>query len=169
MLTVNQPEKKEIKSIRRENGSLYLVSEEGMHRLQPLNNKIIRITFTKQKIFSEREKIGVCYKNVFLDWSYEVTSNQIIVYLKELILTIDKEDLTYRYYNKNMQLLLEEIQGTGKILDEYESMVIDDSIEHDLEKVVTPDGEKTIVKHNALKKGEKLYHTFLNLKFQGTT
>ena len=92
MLTVNQPEKKEMKSIRRENGSLYLISEEGMHRLQPLNDQIIRVTFTKHKIFSEREKIGVCYNNVFQDWSYKVTINHIVVYLKELIVIIAKVD-----------------------------------------------------------------------------
>ena len=63
------------------------------------------------------------------------------------------------YYDKNNNILLKEKASESKVLEEFQSYIVDESSPMSVESVETPDGIKNVVREAAKIPGKKLYHT----------
>ena len=59
MLYAEPPKSTAIYKVEKQGTAWVMYSEKGMHRLCPMNDKVIRITYTERDTFSERDKPGV--------------------------------------------------------------------------------------------------------------
>ena len=77
MLNVVKGKSRAIEKAERKENSLYLYSEAGIHRIEPKNDAVIRVTYTQREEFSNTEKPGVLLRTVFPDWDYMETDTEI--------------------------------------------------------------------------------------------
>jgi len=161
-----RPEGKILKVSRIED-TLVLHSEAGILGLQPQNEFIIRVMYTKGKEFYDGLGIGIVRNEPFYDWRYEETENAVRLVTSDVELEISKTTSSIKYYDRKGKLLLSERSKESRILEEFDSfrMVLDEKSV--VEKIETPDGIKGIVKESAKIFDKKLYHTRLFLNWQG--
>ena len=166
MLEAKKRPEGKISKVSRIKDTLVLHSEAGMLGLQPQNEFIVRVMYTKREEFHDGLGIGIVRNELFSDWRYEETENAVILVTADVKLEISKTTSSIRYYDINGKLLLAERFKESRILEEFDSfrMVLDEkSI---VEKIETPDGIKGIVKESAKTFDKKLYHTRLFLDWQ---
>ena len=154
-----------IKAERKEN-RLFLYSERGMHRIEPKSAGIVRVTYTERESFSERKKAGVICKSVWEDWEYVEDSETITYRSPELIIVIRKESASFAYYDGKGILLLRERDTESRELEEFQSYELAGEEGAVVEKIVTPDGTKEVIKEASRIQGEKFFHTRLYLQWQ---
>lgn len=150
----------------RKDDSLFLYSERGMHRIQKKGTGILRITYTERESFSERKKPGVIKKDVLSDWDYRENSNCVEFLSPEVRIVADKSTGTFMYYDGEGTLLLRERRKESRELEEFQSYELAGEEGVVIEKVVTPDGTKEVVKEASRVAGERFYHTRLHLEWQ---
>ena len=66
MLNVVKGKSRAIEKAERKENSLYLYSEAGIHRIEPKNDAVIRVTYTQREEFSNTEKPGVLLRTCLL-------------------------------------------------------------------------------------------------------
>lgn len=154
-----------IKTERKED-SLFLYSERGMHRIQKKGDGIVRITYTEREAFSVRKKPGVVKTEVCADWEYREDGETVEFLSSEVRIVADKNTGTFSYYDGAGGLLLRERKTESKELEEFQSYELAGEEGVVVEKVVTPDGTKEVVKEAARIAGERFYHTRLHLEWQ---
>ncbi|HHV13148.1 MAG TPA: DUF5110 domain-containing protein [Clostridiales bacterium] len=166
MLEVVKRPDNRILDVIRINDALILKSENAMLKLEPKTPEIIRIVYTSRESFSEVEKPGVIFRESFSDWSYEETEDQIKLSTNKLHLTVNREKASIRYYDSGKKLLLAEREYESRNLEEFDSYrtVVDENTK--IERIVTPDGIKEVVKDAAKVFDQKLYKTRLYLEWQ---
>ena len=166
MLIVNKRPDRKITKVERLNDALILYSDCGMIKLEPKSPEIIRVAYTLKETFSDQEKPGVIFKSSFDDWNYEETDNEIQLDTSKLHLSVNKVTSSIRYCDKYGKLLLAEREYESKTLEEFDSFktVVDENTK--IERIVTPDGIKEIVKDAAKVFDQKLYKTRLYLDWQ---
>ena len=71
MLYAEPPKSRKITKVEKEGESLVLYSDMAMHRLTPISDTIIRITYTQRDAFSDRDKPGVVSSPVYTSWKYK--------------------------------------------------------------------------------------------------
>ena len=71
MLEAQKPKSAEIKRVTVEAGALILFSEKGMHRIIPMREDIVRISYTEREKFSATVKPGVIAIPNEVNWKYE--------------------------------------------------------------------------------------------------
>jgi len=150
----------------RKDDCLYLYSKRGTHRIQPKNEAVVRITYTERDAFSEREKPGVIRKEVWSGWEFREDADAVEYLASKLRIRVDKKSASFSYYDGNGCLLLREREKESRELEEFQSYVLAGEEGTVVEKVVTPDGTKEVIKEAARVQGEKLYHTRLYLEWQ---
>lgn len=145
---------------------LILHSDHGIIKLEPKSSQIIRVVYTLKDSFSDQEKPGVIYKDVYGDWNYDETEYEIRFHTSMLILHINKTTASIKYFDRNGKLLLKERDYESKNLEEFDSFktVVDENSK--IERVITPDGIKEVVKDAAKVFDQKLYKTRLYLEWQ---
>jgi hypothetical protein len=89
MLVVDQRPDKKITGVKRIKDTLILSSESGRIKLEPKSAEIVRVVYTLKDTFSEQEKPGVIYKDVFSGWDYKETENEILLDTGKLSLRIN--------------------------------------------------------------------------------
>lgn len=166
MLYAAKPKSRSIERVERKGNVLLLYSELGMHRLCPVNERVIRITYTQREKFSEREKPGVITKESYAEWSVSESDDEIVCQLGGMSIAIDRKSASYAYYGKNGELLLRERARDSKCLEEFTSYRLAGDETVKVEKVQTADGVKEYVTDAARVPDEKLYHTRLHLEWQ---
>ena len=146
--------------------ALVLYSNNGMIKLEPKASDIVRVVYTRKDEFSAQDKPGVLYKVSYSEWSYEETDKKIRLCTDKLLLDIDKTTASIRYYDRKGKLLLKEREYESKTLEEFDSFktVVDENAR--VERVVTPDGVKEVVKDAGKVFDQKLYKTRLYLDWQ---
>lgn len=166
MLVVKKRPDKKITRVNRVQDALILYTENGTIKLEPKSSEIIRVVYTLGDVFSEQEKPGIISKDVYCEWSYYETDNEIRFSTSKLCIYINKNSASIQYYNQNGKLLLKERDYESKNLEEFDSFktVIDENTK--IERVVTPDGIKEVVKDAAKIFDRKLYKTRLYLEWQ---
>lgn len=166
MLTVNKRPDNRIHQADRIKDALILYTDNGNVRLEPRSQEIIRIVYTKRDTFSEQHKPGIIIYDRFSDWDYEETKEEIRLNTGKLILCIKKESASIRYYDHQGNLLLAEREYESKSLEEFDSYktVVDENTK--IERIVTPDGIKEVVRNAGRVFDQKLYKTRLYLKWQ---
>lgn len=166
MLYAEPPRSRVISKVEKQGETLVLYSEMGMHRLCPMSDASVRITYTQRDAFSERRKPGVIAKPANVEWKYREEENQICFQSPCLTIIIDKNSASYRYYDRDGRLLLQERERDSKVLEEFQSYRLDDEETSRVIQVETPDGVKEIVTDASRVPDEKLYHTRLHLQWQ---
>lgn len=166
MLYAELPKNRKINKVEKQGEALMLYSDMGMHRLCPMSDEIIRITYTQKDQFSEREKPGVIAKPEEVSWSFREGEEQIELQTPCLTLRVDKNNAFYQYYDKEGKLLLKERERDSKVLEEFQSYKLDDEETIHTTQVETPDGVKEIVTDAAKVKEDKLYHTRMHFEWQ---
>lgn len=152
-----------IKAERRED-ALWLTLSNGLQKLVPVSDGIVRVLYTEKETFSGEEKPGVVASAPFEDWTYEEREDAILLRMKELLVEIDKESNRFRYYDAEGSLLLSERGARSKELQEFPVYRMDETV---MEKtyVDTPDGRKEVIRDAAKIQVGTAYHTRLNLEF----
>lgn len=164
MLTVTKEKSRTIERAERIENTLYLYSEIGIHRIEPKNDSVIRVTYTSRESFSRAEKPGVIRKTVFPDWNYGETDTEIQLEMKNLKLVINKRTASYRYYDGQGKLLLKERERDSKNLEEFTVYRMEEQNSR-TEKVHTPDGDKVVVMEAAKIPDGTSYHTRMYLEW----
>ncbi len=160
--SVSPPSAKILKTERR-GGSLWLYSDLGTHRLSPKNAWNICVSFTCENNFSDASRPGILKRDDFNDWNFEITDREVILRTDEITLKINLDTASYCWYNKNGNLLLQEIEKDSRNLEKFDLVKI---AEAKAEKVWTADGEKEVIKESAYEVTGHSWHSRLNLKFQ---
>lgn len=167
MLVVNKRPDSRIIQAERVNNVLILSSHNGRIKLEPKSQDIIRVVYTKRDTFSEQNKPGIIINgDDFNDWNYEETETEIRLNTEKLSLIINKTSASMIYYDNQGNLLLTEREYESKSLEEFDSYrtVVDENTK--IERIVTPDGIKEVVKDAAKVFDQKLYKTRLYLNWQ---
>ncbi|MGN6713268.1 TIM-barrel domain-containing protein [Anaerocolumna jejuensis] len=166
MLVVKRRPDKKITGVKRIQDTLILYSEDGLTKLEPKSSNIIRIVYTLKDNFSGRAKPGVVYNKLFSGWDFNETEHEIKLNTGSLSLVIDKNTASIRYYDQSGKLLLGERDYESRNLEEFDSFqtVRDENIK--VERIVTPDGIKEVVKEAPKVFDRKLYRTRLYLNWQ---
>jgi len=150
----------------RKENSLFLYSERGIHRIQKISDGIVRITYTEREAFSERIKPGVVKREVCADWEYQEDLETVTFSSADVTVVVDKKTAAFSYYDGAGTLLLRERKAESKELEEFQSYELAGEEGVVVEKVVTPDGTKEVVKEAARVAGERFYHARLHLEWQ---
>ena len=148
MLAAASPESRAITRVERREGSLYLYSQAGTHRLSPVNDRTVRVTYTESGQFSQEEKPGVLQKAPYGEWDYTEAGGQIILQMRLLKVEICRETASCRYCDGEGRVLLREREKDSKVLEEF--LVYRLSAQGSrIEKAATPDGVKDVVREAA--------------------
>lgn len=165
MLCANNPKSRMITGVERKENKLYLYSQAGMHRLEPKSDRTIRVTYTEAAKFSDIEKPGVILSETFREWVYTEDDSVISLQTDFIKVVICRETASYRYYDEMGNLLLQERENDSKILEEFPVYQLSEE-KSIIEKVVTPDGVKEVVKEASKIPDGVRYHTRLHLKWE---
>ena len=166
MLYAEPPQKRAINKVEKQEEALILYSEKGTHRLCPMSDTVIRITYTQKKNFSKREKPGVIAKPEKVLWSFCENENVIELQTPCLTIKVDKNNASYKYYDKAGKLLLKERERDSKVLEEFQAYKLDDDETVHTTQIQTPDGVKEIVMEAARVPEDMLYHTRMYFDWQ---
>lgn len=140
---------------------LYLYAEAGIYRLEPKEDGIIRVTYTQEESFLDKEKPGVIYREVYPDWSYEEEEGQIVLRMKKVCLMIQKETGEIIYWNQDGEKLFETYDAELEEFTTYRML----EEELQVEKVATADGVKDVVREAVKVPSGKSYHTRIHCRF----
>ena len=162
---IKRPDRTVINFERMEN-TLVIYTLHGMIKLEPKSPNIVRVVYTLKDTFSKDEKPGVQMRETFEKWSHEETENEVILRTDMLQVKINKSTASIRYYDERGKLLLKERDQESKNLEEFDSFswLVDENAK--IDKVVTPDGVKEVVRDAAKVFDRKLFRTRLYLEWQ---
>lgn len=163
MLYVWKEKSRIITKVERKGNALYLYSDLAIHRIVPYSDRCIRLSYTYGEDFSKKDKPGVVAVPS-AEWTFSEDAEEIVLQTAELVIRINRQTACYAYYAKDGRLLLQEAESESRELEEFTTTILSDE-EQDVEKVVTADGEKSVVKEARLVETGKAYHTKLKLVF----
>ena len=146
MLYAVSPPGTKILKVERRGDGLWLSSEFGIHRLSPKNARCIRVSFTREEDFSVNPRPGVLEREDYKDWDFEVTDEEIVLRTEEITLKINRNTASYRWFDKNGKLLLQETEKDSRSLEKFDVLKTTSA---KTEKVLTADGEKEVIKESS--------------------
>lgn len=166
MLSVIKRPERGIADFRRADNALVINTLHGMIKIEPKSSEIIRVVYTLKDTFSNHKKPGIIINEAYNEWSCDETDNEVILRTDKLQVIINKKTASIKYCDKDGKLLLKERDYESKNLEEYDfyKTVIDEGTR--IEKIVTPDGVKEVVKEAGKVFDRKLYRTRLYLDWQ---
>lgn len=164
MLDVTKEKDRRIERVERMDNSLFLYSEAGIHRLEPKNDRTVRISFTVEENFRQEKKPGVICREVYGNWNMEEDSSHVSLLLEHVRIVVDKMTGSYCYYDGDGKLMLKERDRDSKVLEAFTTYRLEENSIR-TEKVETPDGVKEVVREAAKVPDGKSYHTRLYLEW----
>lgn len=162
MLYAARPKSRAITDCKLENGYLYLYSETGTHRIAPITDSILRVTYTERSTFSDRNKPGVILKEASGEFRLVDGKESILFKSDSITLEVDKKTSAFSYFNVEGRHLLSENEKEPRTLDEFTVYKTGEAV---TETIKTADGEKKVVTAGKQIENGRLYHTKLNLSF----
>lgn len=165
MLIAEKGRQPAVKSIIRADGALLLETEKGKIKLEVCSTSIIRARHTLSEGFSEKQSPGRIPVTEDCSWTCVENDKDITLSTGKIVLVIDKANCRFSYYDSTGRLLTREPEGGGKTLipfDSYKTILDDNSV---MEKIVTPDGVKEVVRDTKKIFDRKLYHTRLEFEW----
>lgn len=166
MLYAEPPKSTAIYKVEKQGTAWVMYSEKGMHRLCPMNDKVIRITYTERDTFSERDKPGVTALPAYSAWEYKEGEETLQFCSPFLKLEVCRASASFAYYRENGELLLKEREKDSKVIEQFQSYRLDSEETSQVKRVETPDGVKEIVTDAARVPDDLLYHTRMYLEWQ---
>ena len=166
MLTVIKKASRIIIKAERIGHTLVLTSEYAKLKIEPKSASIVRIVYTSEEQFQDRERIVISASASFGDWSYIDSDDSVELTTSKLRVSVSKATASIRYYDSDNRLILSEKEEESRILDRFDSYrsVIDENTV--IERIETSDGMKQIMKGTNKVFDKQLYHTRLHLQFQ---
>lgn len=143
-----------------------LCTDNGYLKLEPYDDKIIRITYNEMDDFTTEKTLGVIGDNQNPKWHVEESLTSFILHTKAVHVMISKETCALSFRDVNGNDLLKEPKFDGKALDPFDSYktILDDSAI--IKRVDSADGVKeTIINANKVF-DQKLYHGRLTFEWQ---
>ena len=125
---------------------LLLRSEYGSMLLQPVRGDIVRVRFTRQESFGDRHTPGMVWQPEPVDWTWQETDSIVELRTACAALTVDRETFTVSYADAQGHILLREDPARPRELEGYDAFVTDPDAPARVERVQTPDGEKSFVR-----------------------
>ena len=146
--------------------ALFLESEAGVIRIQPYSDKIIRISYTENGIFSNIQGEEFTPFSKEGKWEYKEFADHIRLTTDFLVVIINRENGSIRYENKAGYLFLSEKQSESKQVEEFDSyrLVVNENTE--TAQVKTADGVRRVIRSGEKKVDKKLYRTRISFAFQ---
>ena len=166
MLFAEKAKSTKIDRVEEQIDGLVLYSEKGMYRLIPIDEAIIRITYTEKSVFSNRIKPGIIMKPTKVQWRYKLSEDKLIFETAKIKSVINTSTASFTYYDHDGKLLLKERDRESKILEEFQSYKLAENQTAKTQTVETADGVKELVVEASKVPDEKLYHTRLHLVWQ---
>lgn len=161
MLYAQKPPSREIKRAERRSDGLWLFSDYGTHRISPKNEKTVRISLTREDAFSDMLRPGIVVKDVMDDWSFEESTEEVVLKTSKLRISIDRKTASFKYYNTDGKLIFSEADSDAKTLERFKKFRM---ISAHTDKVETPDGVKDVVREAQRVEDGFSYHAMLNFK-----
>ena len=158
----------EIVSLQKNDFDIILKLKKGKIKLIPVNERSIRVLYTKKEIFSQAKNPGLVEISPFKDFYLEEKEDVLTVILPELLIEINKKTNAFSYFDRDVygnkgKLLVKE----GKRAKELEEFPVFRIVEGSVEKEIiqTADGKKEVVKDAGRVQTGTAYHTWLRLEF----
>ena len=161
MLQAFAEKSRRITRVERMDDSLYLYAEAGIYRIEPKAEGILRVSYTQDKFPVQEEKPGVIYREVYSDWTYEEDEEQIVLRMEKIYLMIQRETGEMTYWNQDGEKLFETYDAELEEFTTYRML----EEELQVEKVVTADGVKDVVREALKVPVSKSYHTRIHCRF----
>lgn len=161
MMEVAPRKGSQITEVRQEGNGLYLRQEEGIIRLMPRTNEIIRVSYTAEENFPEEAPL-----DQEVPWSHRVEEKEVILSTDSLQVRISRSTGSLRFERKDGTLLLAEREYESKTVEAFDAYRTVEGREAVVEEIQTADGVKRRVREAARVFDRKLYHTTLSLTFQ---
>ncbi|HEX2945949.1 MAG TPA: glycoside hydrolase family 31 protein [Clostridia bacterium] len=165
MLIAGKGKKTAVSTLSREDNTLLLDTENGKIQITVYSDSIIRLRYTLSEHFSETQSPGTVPWSESCRWSYTEDATVITLLTGKIVLSIDKATARFSYYDSTGRLLAREPAGGGKTLvqfDSYKYLMDENSA---VEKIVTPDGVKEVIRDARKVFDKKLYHTRLEFEW----
>ncbi len=166
MLEAIKPKLAKIIAARRKEGALVLDTENGLIKVEPVNESIFRIVYTLGNEFSQVRGLGIEHRNDFKDWQFDEDENTVRLKTSELQVVIEKSDSRMTYYDAKGRRLTGEPEKRGKELipfDSYKTILDGTAV---VDKIETPDGIKEVVLEAKKEFDRRLYHTRLHFQWE---
>lgn len=160
MLYAAPPKSNRIHQVEETKQGVTFYSEAGKLRLIPINDNIVRITYTEREDFSDREKPGVTYIPGEITWELQESEEKGVLLLGQVRVEIDYATGALTYIRPSGEILLKEGERQLEEFQTYE-LVGETKVDH----VQTIDGVKDVVSEGKRMAADKLFHTRLYLQF----
>lgn len=165
MLDVVRAKSREITKVTREKDCLVLCSEDGVLRLTVKTPGTVRVTYQKREPVLVTEKPGVVFTGTCSDWSFTEEQDMISLCTEKLRVDVNRRMGSLRYFDREGCLLLAEREKESRTMEEFPVYApAGDTMR--VEKVVTPDGTKDVVREASKEQIGTLYHTRVHFDWQ---
>lgn len=167
MMDVVVKKSREIHRIYEKDRALFLESEQGLIRIWPQTDRIIRVSYTEKGVFPENqgeeyEDLSGKEKKAFWSWS---EGQEILIQTEKLTVRINRKTGSVIYEETDGTILLAEAEYDSKEVEEFPYFRPVDG-EARTAEIRTADGVKRKVLETAREYDRMLYHTRLSLKFR---
>ena len=150
------------------NDYLLLITSKGKIKLEPFTEDIIRIVYTLEDNFSNKDSL-IVRKNAKEGLSYNVieTDDELKFSTKNLQISINKETGAFTYMDANRQILVREPEKGGKILTpvDVEKTVFEFEEDTQIEVKYSADGMRAESQNYKKKIDRTAYHTKLSFEW----
>lgn len=147
-----------------EEQSVYLYSESGITRLTPINENIVRVSFTSEKDF-EKNRGGV-FRGPENGFNWMVREDSDYVFLDTDVLTVRvSKDNGSSVFFKDDKVLLCENPNESKAVEAFDFYKTIDDCETKIEQIHTADGIKRRIREAHKEFDRKYYHTKIKFLF----
>jgi len=137
-------------------------TSKGKLKLEPFCDSVIRIVYTQEESFSDKESLIVLPKtSAFTGWSLESSGDHLELATGKLRLKINKKTCAFSYYDAKGRLLVKEPDEGGKYLSKIDVYRHLYDKEQEIKVGQSVDGLRTDATGSRLIKDRCAYHTKL--------
>lgn len=164
MLFAVKDKSPKITNVQRNENSLFLYSEAGVHRLCPMNNCTVRVSFTPKSEFADKTNPAIVMKTACGDWDHSCEDNVITLTMPELTVKVDAITSSISYYDKNGKLLLKERSKHPKIIEEFTTYKLSEKTA-EIDEISTADGKKKVVRSAEMIPNGQSYRSWVHFEW----
>lgn len=165
MMNVEKRKKREIKKVYRTGNALFLEQESGTIRIVPQTDDIIRVSYTENGIFTDKQGEEFGNLDGIGTWEHMEEEQDICILTDSLAVKIDRMSGSIRYEGRDGRLLLREASRESKTVEEFDSYRTIAGGNARIEEIATADGTKRRIREAERDFDKKLYRTKLSLEF----
>lgn len=165
MMNVDKRKKRGINKVYRTGNALFLEQESGTIRIVPQTDNIIRVSYTENGIFTDKQGEEFGNLDGIGTWEHMEEEQDICILTDSLAVKIDRMSGSIRYEGRDGKLLLREASRESKTVEEFDSYRTIAGGNARIEEIATADGTKRRIREAEREFDKKLYRTKLSLEF----